>query len=107
MNKAKIALDAIDHLKVDLATAKQAWDASYATVTQTQSKAVAVGFQRDKALQDLAELQAMAYGPIYEWVFKNYSRQVVEIRSKAFMKGWLACLTKLGIPKDNPVWAKA
>ena len=25
---------------------------------------------------------------------------------KVFMEGWLACLTELGIPKDNPAWAK-
>ena len=23
------------------------------------------------------------------------------------MEGWLACLTELGVPEDNPTWAKA
>ena len=32
----------------------------------------------------------------------NYSRQVDEIRPKVFMEEWLACLTELDIPKDNP-----
>ena len=37
----------------------------------------------------------------------NYSRQVTEVHSEAFLKGWLACLAELGVPEDNPAWAKA
>ena len=53
--------------------------------------------------------------PVYEQVFNrginravdNYDRQVAELCPGIFMEGWLACLTELGIPKDNPAWAKA
>ena len=34
----------------------------------------------------------------------NYSRQVAEIRSEAFLDGWLAFLKELGVPEDNPSW---
>ncbi|GFY85683.1 hypothetical protein Acr_04g0004210 [Actinidia rufa] len=48
-----------------------AWDASYASATLAQNKAVAVGDQKDKALQDLTELQAVTFHPVYEWVFNR------------------------------------
>ena len=52
----------IKEVKLVLATIEQAWDASYAVASQARSEAIAVvGAQRDKALQDLAELQAVAY----------------------------------------------
>ena len=52
---------------------------------------------------------------MYERVFnrginrarENYSKQVIKIRFEAFMERLLACLNELGIPEDNPTWAKA
>ncbi|GFY91097.1 hypothetical protein Acr_07g0012930 [Actinidia rufa] len=62
-------------------------DASYAATTHSQNEATTTGAQRDKALQDLVELQVVACGLIYEWVFNkrisrardNYDRQVAKI----------------------------
>ncbi|GFS37393.1 hypothetical protein Acr_00g0051720 [Actinidia rufa] len=28
-------------------------------------------------------------------------------KAKAVLEGWLACLSELGVPEDNPVWSKA
>ncbi|GFY96449.1 hypothetical protein Acr_11g0007550 [Actinidia rufa] len=71
LNKAKLTLDSIDQLKAYLTATEKARDASYMTVTQTQNEAAIVGAQRDKALQDLAKLQVVACGPVYEWVFNR------------------------------------
>ncbi|GFY98933.1 hypothetical protein Acr_13g0003340 [Actinidia rufa] len=107
LNKAKLALSVADKLKPDLVAAEQARDASYVATTQAQN-------ERDKALKDLAELQAVACG-VYERVFNrgisrardNYDRQVAEHCPRIYMKGWLACLAEFGIPEDNPAWSKA
>ncbi|GFS33558.1 hypothetical protein Acr_00g0029260 [Actinidia rufa] len=32
---------------------------------------------------------------------------VIEVRSEAFLEGWLTCPSELGVSKDNPVWSKA
>ncbi|GFZ14427.1 hypothetical protein Acr_24g0006170 [Actinidia rufa] len=88
LNKAKLELATTNQLKADLATTKQTQNASYAA--------------------------AVACGPVYEWVFDrgisrvrdNYDKQVTKLCPGIFMDGWLACITKLGIPKDNPTWAK-
>ena len=71
LNKAKLALTIADQLKEDLVVVEEAWDASYAAATQAQNEAAATGAQRDKALQDLAELQEVACRPIYEQVFNR------------------------------------
>ena len=42
LNKAKLALAAIDQLKVDLATIKKARDASYAVATQAQNEVATI-----------------------------------------------------------------
>ncbi|GFS36310.1 hypothetical protein Acr_00g0045300 [Actinidia rufa] len=62
----------------------------------------------------IAQLQAVACGPIYEQVFNrgasragdNYSKQVIEVCSKSFLEGWLTYLAELGILEDNPAWTK-
>ncbi|GFY84010.1 hypothetical protein Acr_03g0007840 [Actinidia rufa] len=115
LNKAKLALVATDQLKADLAALEQAQDTSYTAMTQAQNDDNDDGVQRDKALQDLAELQAVTCGHVYKRVFNrgislagdNYDRQVVALRPRILMEGWLACLTDLGIPEDNPTWSKA
>ncbi|GFS42087.1 hypothetical protein Acr_00g0078040 [Actinidia rufa] len=89
LKQSKLALAATEQLKLELAVVKEARDASYATATQTQNKSVTVGAQRDKALQDLTELQAVA-----------------ELCPEIYLEGWLAYLTDLGIPVDNPTWTK-
>ncbi|GFS35098.1 hypothetical protein Acr_00g0037820 [Actinidia rufa] len=81
----------------------------------SQNEFTVVKAQRDKALQDLIELQVVAYGPVYERVFNkgisrardNYDKQVSKLCPRIFMEGWLAYLTELRIPEDNPTWAKA
>ncbi|GFY87360.1 hypothetical protein Acr_05g0009990 [Actinidia rufa] len=91
-----------------------AQDASYATATLVQNETTAVRAQRDKVLQDLTELQVMAYGPVYERVFNrginqvgdNYYEQVAELCPGIYIEGWLACLAELDIPGDNQAWAK-
>ena len=58
----------------------------------------------------LVELRAVACGHVYKGVNQtrdNYNKQVAEVYSNAFLEGWLAYLTDLGIPENNPVWAKA
>ncbi|GFZ01025.1 hypothetical protein Acr_14g0006600 [Actinidia rufa] len=73
--------------------------------TKKKNEASAAGVQRDKALKDLTELQVT----VYEWVFNrgisgvgdNHDKQVAKLCPGIFMEGWLACLTKLGIPEDN------
>ena len=42
LKKAKLELATIEQLKVDLAVAEQAWDASYMAATQAQNKVVAI-----------------------------------------------------------------
>ncbi|GFZ14449.1 hypothetical protein Acr_24g0006390 [Actinidia rufa] len=64
--QAKLALATTDQLKADLATVEHARDASYTITTLAQNEAAVAGAQKDKALQDLAELQAVAYGPVYD-----------------------------------------
>ena len=64
LNKAKLALAVIDHLKADLAAPKQAQDASYKAATQAQSEVVTIGVQSNKALRDLVEIQVVSCGPI-------------------------------------------
>ena len=67
---------------------------------QAQNEVVVAGAQRNMALQDLIELQAVACGPIYERVFNkgisrakdNYDRQVAELRPWD-LRGGVACLT--------------
>ena len=114
LNKAKHTLAATDQLKANLVAAELARDASYAATAKAQSEFAATGAQRNKALQDLTELQAVACDLVYERVFNrgisrardNYDRKVTELRPEIFMEGWLACLTELSIPEDNPTWAK-
>ncbi|GFS42018.1 hypothetical protein Acr_00g0077720 [Actinidia rufa] len=73
----------------------QAWDANYAAATQAQNKAATTGAQRDKAFHDLAELQAVACSPVYEWVFNkginqagdNYDKQVAKLCLGIYTKG--------------------
>ncbi|GFZ19914.1 hypothetical protein Acr_28g0006190 [Actinidia rufa] len=51
---------------------------------------------RDKALKDFAELQAVACGTVYEWVFNmginqagnDYDRQVAELYPRIYMEGY-------------------
>ncbi|GFY99202.1 hypothetical protein Acr_13g0006030 [Actinidia rufa] len=86
----------------------QARDASYEAIVQAQGKAATTE-------ATLAELQLATCGPVYEQVFTwginrtgdNYNRQVVEVHSKFFWEVWLSCLKELGVPKDNPAWARA
>ncbi|GFZ04422.1 hypothetical protein Acr_16g0010460 [Actinidia rufa] len=61
----------------------QAWDASYASATQAQDKATTTE------------------------AGDNYNKQVIKVFFESFLEGWLACLSELGIPKDNPTWVKA
>ena len=62
---------ATEQLKLELAVAEEARDASYATATQAQNEAATavVGAQRDKALQDLAELQANSSQISFKYTF--------------------------------------
>ncbi|GFS41187.1 hypothetical protein Acr_00g0072900 [Actinidia rufa] len=55
----KLSLATVDQLKLDLAAATDAQDAGYVIATKAQNEATTVATlpQRDKALQDLAELQ--------------------------------------------------
>ncbi|XP_057464652.1 uncharacterized protein LOC130754425 [Actinidia eriantha] len=66
LKQAKLALAATEQLKLDLVATEEAQDASYMTATQAQNEAAAAGAQRDKALQDLAELQAITCSPIWK-----------------------------------------
>ena len=114
LKQAKLALATINQLKMNLVAAKEARDATYAAATQAHNKAAVVGAQRDKALQNLTELQAATCGLVYEQIFNrginraedNYNKKVVELHHGIYMEGWLAFLTKLGVPADNPVWVK-
>ncbi|GFZ12790.1 hypothetical protein Acr_23g0011750 [Actinidia rufa] len=115
LNKVKLALSTTDQLKLNLVAVEHTWDANYLAATQAQNEVVAARAERDKALKDLAELEVMAYGPVYERVFKrginragdNYDSQVAELPPRIYMEGWLTFLVELGIPKDNLAWSKA
>ncbi|GFY88871.1 hypothetical protein Acr_06g0008110 [Actinidia rufa] len=82
--------------------------ADYAAVVQAQGKAAAVEAA-------LTELQLTACGPVYErvftrginWAGDSYSRQVAEVRFESFLEGCLSYLKELGVPEDNPAWARA
>ncbi|GFZ00995.1 hypothetical protein Acr_14g0006300 [Actinidia rufa] len=83
----------------DLKLHEQVQDSSYVAATQAQNKAA-------NAEAILAQLQAVAYGPVYERVFNKGVSQVTEVHSESFLEGWIACLAELDIPKDNPTWTK-
>ncbi|GFS29814.1 hypothetical protein Acr_00g0008640 [Actinidia rufa] len=68
----------------------EARDASYAVATKALNEVVAALAKRDKAFQDLAELQ-----------------KVAELRPNIYQEGWIACFTELDIFADHPVWTKA
>ena len=56
LKKTKLELATTKQLKLDLAVTEKAQDSSYPIVTQAQNVAASNGFQRDKALYDLAKL---------------------------------------------------
>ena len=92
LKKTKLELAATKHLKSDLVTIEEAWNSIYAAATQAPNIVICATVQRDKALHDLVELQKVACGLVYEWVFnqgiswagKNYDRQVPKLRPRIF-----------------------
>ncbi|GFZ18271.1 hypothetical protein Acr_27g0000100 [Actinidia rufa] len=84
--------------EANLVAIEQARDSSYVAAPQAQDKAAA-------AEAALAQLQAVACGPVYERVFNkgvnwtgdNYNRQVAEVLSESFLEGWLACQAELSL----------
>ncbi|GFZ19774.1 hypothetical protein Acr_28g0004790 [Actinidia rufa] len=99
----------------NLAAAEEVQDTRYVVATQAQNESAVTGAQRDTVLQDLTELQVVAYGLVYVWIFnwgisrvgENYDMRIAKLHPGIFMEGWLAYLSELGIPEDNPAWAKA
>ena len=66
----------------------------------------------NKALQDLAKLQKVAIGFVYQRVFDRdfnrigdyYLRQVPELCVGMFQEGWLTCLKVLDTLVEHPTW---
>ena len=106
--RAHVFENELKKAKLDLAATKQ-------VAVHARNEAEAALAQMNKALQDLAELQKVTSGEVFEQVFNRgynragdfYEKQVAELRPIIFQEGWRACLRELGTPSDHPAWTAA
>ncbi|GFS36783.1 hypothetical protein Acr_00g0048010 [Actinidia rufa] len=93
----------------------EARDVGYAVATKAQIEAVVTLAKRDKSIQDLDELQKVAYYSVYERVFNRsisqagnkYYCRVAKLHPGIYQEGWIACLTELSVPAEHSTWTKA
>ena len=86
--------------KLDLAAAEQVLIHAH---NEVEAEAEAALAQMNKALQDLAELQKVAFTKVFEQVFNHgynrnrdsYEKQVAKLLPSIFQEGWLFCLKEL------------
>ncbi|GFS42474.1 hypothetical protein Acr_00g0080030 [Actinidia rufa] len=107
LQRATILADNMKEPSVELKKAKKKVGSLESELNKAKLKLAAIDQLKANLAILLSKPRMPAMRLLPSRVGDNYSRQVIKIHSEAFMEGWTACLVNLGIPKDNPTWAKA
>ncbi|GFS29792.1 hypothetical protein Acr_00g0008520 [Actinidia rufa] len=89
------------------------WKLEFCTIELSRQRAAAISnhmkdqlAELKRAKRKMGSLKSQLNKAKLALAGDNYDRQVAELHPRIFMEGWLACLTKLSIPENNPTWAK-